>query len=303
MSTSQNRSLVPDLTIAATEGVKRRLVLGVDGLDKSGKTTFALTAPKPLVYLDFDIGKEGVIDRAPDADRILTSKPYMLRPSEIGWGESVDQKRVVAVMAAAEAELNRFRTTYLHALREPVMTIAGVPTKARSVVIDTGGEAWELLRLCEFGKLSQVKPHHYAQVNSLMRDLVRAAFDSDVNVIWLHKLKSEWAGGNDGGMGNKTGALERQGFKDMSYLVQANLLCYRIPAAQAIERTVRWKSGEGETLIPTDPRSDGDLGFRLVVGNSRHDATLEGLMLENEMATFPQIAAMMIPGTTPDDWA
>jgi len=299
---STMKSLTPDLHMAGGDGPVRRVIMAVDGLDKHGKTTFALSAPKPLVYMDFDIGSEGVLHKAPNPEGILATKPFLFRPSEIAWETENDAVRNEKIMQAADPELTRFRRTYMKALTEPVVEIDGKKRKARTVVIDTGGELWELLRLCEFGKLSQVKPHHYVKVNGIMRDLVRAGFESDVNVIWLHKLKAEWKDGPDG-KGRKTGTLERSGFSDMSYLVQANLLAYRVPAEQGDTVSVKWKSGEGVFDVPLEPRSDpSDLGFRIVVGNSRHDATLEGQVMEGPMATFPFIASMMIPGTSPEDW-
>jgi hypothetical protein len=287
--------------MAGDEPVRDRVVIAVDGLDKHGKTRFALSAPKPLVYLDFDVGKEGVLQKAPGKEYISTTKPFLFRPSEISWeleDEAAIQKKI---MAAAEQELTRFRSVYLSSLKDPAMLIRGKRLKARTVVIDTGSECWELLRLCEFGKVSQVKPHHYTQVNGLMRDLVRAAFDSDVNVIWLHKLKAEWKEGSDG-KGRKTGELSRAGFEGMSYLVQANLLCTRVPANLATPTVIKWKSGEGMFEVPIEPREENDLGFRLVVGNSRHDPNLEGMVLHNDTIDFPTIARMMLPEADPSAW-
>jgi hypothetical protein len=212
-----------------------------------------------------------------------------------------DAARSKKVMSAAEPHLTRFRNTYLRVLREPVVKVGGRSVKARTVVVDTGSECWELLRLCEFGKISQVKPHHYTEVNGLMRDIVRAGFDSDVNVIWLHKLKAEWKD-NAEGKGRKTGVLERHGFEGMSYLVQANLLAYRVAANLQTDTVVKWKSGEGMFEVPISPRDDGDMGFRLVIGNSRHDPGLEGLTLQNDMIDFRTIAQMMLPHTAVEDW-
>jgi len=297
-----NASLTADLTLSSHVKVPRRLILAVDGLDKHGKTAFALTAPKPLVYMDFDIGKEGVLQKAPGRDLILESKPFIIHPGEVSWQLDDVDARIRKIMKDAEPQLERFMKLYKTTLTEPVMTINGRKVKARTIVIDTGSELWELIRLCEFGKTTQVKPHHYTAVNSLMRDLVRSAFESDVNVIWLHKLKAEWKD-NSEGKGRKTGVLERAGFDGMSYLVQANLLAYRIPSDLTRETTVQWRSGEGVFNYNIEPRAEGDLGFRLVVGNSRHDPNLEGIDLPNDLITFPTIAQMMLPESTPDDWA
>ena len=299
---SDVQMMIDGLHLAGSEPRRRRLILGVDGLDKHGKTRFALSAPKPLVYLDFDVGKEGVIEKELKHNPlIVTAPPFVFRPSEISWEIDDDAQRSKKVMEGAEPHLTRFRTLYLRSLREPVLKIGKTPVKARTVVVDTGSEAWELLRLCEFGKISQVKPHHYTEVNGLMRDIVRAGFDSDVNVIWLHKLKAVWKESAEG-KARKTDVLERAGFEGMSYLVQANLLAYRIQANLAMPSRVKWKSGEGLFEVPIDPREEDDLGFRLVVGNSRHDPSLEGLVLQNEMIDFRTIAQMMVPDSEPEDW-
>lgn len=295
-------SLISGTTMAGAEGPKRRIVIAVDGLDKHGKTNFALTAPKPLVYLDTDVGREGVIEKAPNRELIVTAPPFTFMPSEIRWDVDNDTARTEKIMAAAEVQLQRFRDVYLRSLREPVIAMGGRKLKARTIVVDNASEIWELLRLCYFGKISQVKPHHYTEVNSMMRDLVRAAFDSDVNVIWLHKLKAEWKD-NAEGKGRKTGTLMRSGFEGMSYLVQANLLCYRVASNLAAETTVKWMSGEGLVEVPIEPRTESDLGFRLAVGNSRHDPSLEGMILQNDMVSFPAIAQMMLPDSAPTDWA
>jgi hypothetical protein len=295
--------LINDLALAGESALKPRIVIAVDGLDKHGKTRFAFSAPKPLIYLDFDIGKEGVIEKfIKENPFILSSPPFLFRPSEVGFGEEDSEKHSAKIVEAAWPVLQRFRDTYLRALREPCLKVAGQKVMARTVVVDTGTEAWQLLRLAEFGKISQVKPHHYVQVNGLMRDIVRAGFDSNVNVIWLHKLKAEWKD-NAEGKGRKTGTIERDGFDGMSYLVQANLLAYRVQANLQQTSSVKWKSGEGVFEVQVEPREADDLGFRLIVGNSRHDPSLEGMTLSNDMINFRTIAQMMLPETTPEDWA
>ncbi len=293
--------LLDDCTFA-TE-TKRRIIIAVDGLDKQGKTHFALTAPKPIVFLDFDIGTEGV--SGIQQPNIVRSQPFMFRPSEVLFAvQELDERaQQVKMMEAAAPVLERFRRTYLKALREPVMVNSkGKKLMARTVIVDTGSEAWELLRLAELGKVTQVKPHHYVAVNGLMRDIVRAGYDSDTNVIWLHKLKAEWKDSSEG-KGRKTGTVERAGFTDMAFLVQANLLAFRAPRVDAPEQAWKWKSGEGVFEFVTQPRLDNDdLGFRLIVGNSRHNPGLEGLELAGDMLNFQTLAQLLVPESQPEDW-
>ncbi len=295
------KTLMPELAFVSDQQAPPRLILAVDGMDKQGKTRFALTAPKPLVYLDFDIGKEGVLEKADRSDLIVAPKPFIFRPSEVSWDLGDSAALSQEMMKRAEPELERFRKVYMHALTKPVIERNGRPLKARTIVIDTGSEAWELMRLVYLGKLTQVKPHHYTEVNSLMRDLVRMAYDNDVNVIWVHKIKGEWSE-NAEGKARKSGTLLRAGFSDMSFLVQANLLAFRIASNVVNEQIVKWKSGEALFELPIAAREENDLGFRLVVGNSRHDPALEGEVFFNAEIDFPTVAMRMRPDVDPDAW-
>jgi hypothetical protein len=80
--------------------------------------------------------------------------------------------------------------------------------------------------LAAFGKLTNVMPHHYVQVNNNFRGLIKRAYDSDTNLIMVHRLKSEWVNipdGKGGEKGKKTGKLERAGFTDIGFATQMML--------------------------------------------------------------------------------
>lgn len=293
-------TLLPD-TEFADGAAQPRIVIAIDGLDKSGKDHFALSAPKPLLLLDFDMGSEGV--KGADHPLIVKSKPFAFRPTEIIFEEEDESIRAKALIDAAWPHHLRFRRTYLDALRKPlVRTPDGRQLMARTIVVDTGSEAWEMMRYAEFGKVTKVLPHMYTTVNGQMRDLVRAALESNVNVIWLHQLKADWNENADG-KARKTGILNRSGFERMAGLVQANFLMYRVPRVDD-GKAVRWGWGEGKFIYEPTPREGGnDLGFRMVCGNSRLDPTMEGLELANDSINFRTIAGMMLPNSTDEDWA
>jgi hypothetical protein len=304
-------SLLESSTLATDFTGKPRIVVGIDALDKAGKTRLAFDCPKPVVYFNLDVGEEGVIEKQADP-RIIMLDPFVFRVSEALFLERQGGNTLAAekiVIEKATPELDRFRRSYYKALREPVLQAGGKSGRARklyakTIIMDTGSEVYELVRLVELGKLSQVKSHHYGAVNAMMRDMVRAGLDSEVNVIWLHKLKSEWKAGGQEGKQAKTGVLERKGFEEMNYLVQANILMYRAPRVGAPAQVWKWKSGEGGVVeFQADPRRDDqDLGFRLLFGNSRFDPTLEGTQLENERITFKEVAAIVAPTVDPAAW-
>lgn len=185
--------------------VRPRLIMSVAGMEKNGKTHFALTGPGPIAVINFDIGLEGVVHKF--ADKEVVQSDYRIEAGDGSANQIADN---------ADRMWRKFMADYRWAL-----------TNVRTTVIDTGSDLWELLRLARFGKLTQVMPHHYGPVNNEFRSMVKMAYAGTSNVIFLHKLKDEYitttnAAGKE--ISNKTGRKQRSGFSDMGYLVQMNIL-------------------------------------------------------------------------------
>jgi hypothetical protein len=233
----------------ANAALKRRLILSIEALEGAGKTYFTLTAPGPIAFLNFDYGLEGVVEK------FQVTKPIYVAAIKLDYLPLMGKKD--EVIAAAERELQKFETNYQTALKQ-----------ARTIVIDTGTELWELMRLSAFGKVTQVMPHQYVAVNQEMTRLIKLAYDSDANLILTHKLKPEWI--ND----KKTGGYEFAGMKDIPFLVQAHARLWR----------------------------DDDGTFHMRVGKCRQNAGVAGLELVNEMITFSTLATFVFPDSVPEDW-
>lgn len=177
--------------------VPKRLVMSLSGLEKSGKTHFALTAPPPIIFFNIDIGTEGVVHKF-----------------------QADGKRVFVydVRVRRGAQKSAYETLWFE-LRSRMETAykLGVGT----IVVDTGTEAYELARLAHFGKLTQVLPHHYTEVNAEWRELLRLAYDSTMSTVFVHKMKPKWV--ND----KRTADYELSGFSEMGYMSQINVTTFR----------------------------------------------------------------------------
>jgi hypothetical protein len=182
--------------------VHKRLIMQVEGHEKTGKTHFALTAPGPIAYFGLDIGDEGVIEKFLTAGKEIITPDDSIRVPNIIIMDP-DGPKMDAV-AAWEG----MKRAFVACCKSP---------QVRSIVWDTATEVWELIRLARFGKLSQVMPVQYAPVNAEMRGLIRTAYDSNKNFVLLHKMKAEYV--ND----KRTGKYERAGFNDAEYIVQVNL--------------------------------------------------------------------------------
>jgi hypothetical protein len=247
-----------------------RLIIAVDGIDKSGKNYFAFSAPGPIACQSTDVGTEGVIEQFA-AEKTIWLSHYRVLVEKHDSPE-VTMKKMAPVWGAFVSD---FREVVVPALKVG---------KVRTVVWDTGTEIWDLLRLARFGKLQQVNQYHYSIVNQEFQNLVREVYlDTPGNMVILFKLGDEYRNDPVSGMGNKTGELERKGFKDSAFLVQINATCWRD------------KRKGDRPKMPT-----GD--FRLTVRNCRQNAGLAGFELTNEYITFPWLAVNVFPGTSLEDW-
>jgi hypothetical protein len=243
--------------LVKAESRKLRLIVRIGGLEKSGKTHFALSAPGPIGLIDMDRGLEGVVEK------FAATKPI-----------HTCNLRNMASRTQKDHELrwNMFKTNHYALLDDKDI---------QTIVWDTDTEAWEMGRLAFFGKLSQIKPHHYAEINREFRGLVDAAFDRDKNLILICKYKKQYVvkenSKSDDGQWN--GEYEAAGFSDLPYMVQVNLRSRAVRDATTKETT------------PT-----------IEVINCRQNMGLTGTVFEGDMATFPWIAANIIEDTTPYDW-
>ncbi len=219
----------------------RRLVISLEGKTGTGKTDFALrSTPEPIIYLDVDVGTEGVVNKFQDMDkRILIYSVRVHR--EAGkdvWSQVWSDFKV------------RIRKVY--------------GLKSGTVVWDTASELYELCRLNHFGKLTEVKPSDYAVVNNEWREVLRIAYDSPMNTIFIHKVKAVWrmqSSSSGRSSLTKTNDFELMGFSEMEYMTQVNIVM-----------DCRYE--------------DGSPVFSAFVKKCRHDPNIVGTLLEGSLCRF-----------------
>jgi hypothetical protein len=224
---------------------KRRLIMSLSAREKQGKTHFALTAPDPLAFFSLDLGTDGVLQKFQDRKIFVSEYDYR---NAGGFDISVFQ-----------SAWGRLKGDFLTVLKNPDI---------RTIVWDTATEVWEMMRMAAFGKLTQVKPHHYGPVNAEYRDLLRLAYGSDKNLILLHKMKAEYV------EDRRTGKFERAGFSDTGFLVQLNAVAWR----------------------------DKDGTFGITVQDSRQRPELAGEEITEPLLSFPFLASQVFPDTLEEDW-
>lgn len=258
-----------DATLAGTgfkladDRVKRRLIMSVEGDWGTGKTDFALTAPGPIAFFKIDPNSDVTVAKYANKKRIL--KNEIVVPSS-------DQPDA---QAKAEAVWRKFRADYDWALNHDI----------RSIIWDTASEIWELCRLAAFGKLTNVMPHHYVAVNNDFRRLIKDAFDSDTNLIMIHKVKDEWVNYTDTQgkeKGKRTGKKERAGFSDIGFACQ-------VMVQTTFDRDREESPFQAQVLKCTQ--------------NPMITGTVYGQMGDMRGNSFPVIATDVFPDSSIDDWA
>jgi hypothetical protein len=149
---------------------------------------------------------------------------------------------------------------------------------SRVVLVDGDSDSWELQRLAAFGKLTQIPPIMYTNVNAARRAMYARAWDSGKIVIFTNKTKPEYVDELDS-LGQpildntgkpkrkKSGEVERQGFQDMDYLFHIQIRHLRVSSKFGF-RILKCKSNVD--LIGME-FWDGDCNFRTLVETAYPD--------------------------------
>jgi hypothetical protein len=174
--------------------VYRRQISVIQGPEKTGKTHFACTAPGPVLLINTDQGDEGVVT----PDKFPGKEIYIV---DISPGTAL-------VAAGNEDEADKAFAEFKEAHRWGL-------SHCNTIIWDKADQIWELARLVLLGKLTNVKPHHYTEVNNTFRYLIKEADKAkNLNLLLIHNMKEEWV--NE----KFTGRLVRAGFKETGGLVQ-----------------------------------------------------------------------------------
>ena len=147
--------------------------------------------------------------------------------------------------------------------------------EARTIIIDTASELWELMRLARFGRSSQVQ-HLYTPVNAEFKGLFHDAKRAiGTNVIFLHRYKGEYI--ND----KFTGRYIPACFGSTHYEVQI------------VAHMRRVDPEEGE---------DGGSQFNIWIEDCKQNAGIIGQTFKGPMCNFMTLARLALPMTKAEDW-
>lgn len=248
-----------------------RIVASASAAEKSGKSHWGImTWPDPLAVISLDTGTLPIVQKARRAGRVVIYNKFK-EPEAVFTDEGKVKVVAGSERNAYEKEWDRLKDCF---------KVLVSNRKIRTLVVDTGTQMWELLRMARHGKLTQVMPQHYTATNAEMREVVTSVFERlDLNALFLHKMKKQYKARGDKEVW--TGAWERAGFGDMPYLVDMNLEPY------FNHDTMRF----GIRVLDC-PRSNP-----AVIGQEFEDAA-DG----TKMGAFPWLAVTCYPDTTLEHW-
>jgi hypothetical protein len=225
---------------------RRRVVWSIEGMEKTGKTTLALTAPGPIAFLDIDIGAEGVVEK-------LDRKDIFMR--QYRYAEDI-RKNLLQIKEYANKIWMKFLNDYYELLEA-----SDSPNGPRTIVLDTATDFWNLCLNAHLGKDVQMIPTDRTKANDAFGPMIKAAYAHSANLLLLHQMKPEFE--------NKKN-LERQGFNKIGNIVQATINTRRKPKP---------KQDEFEYVITLN-RSNTSLEGEVLDGKLYDFSTLAELIVE-----------------------
>lgn len=251
----------------ANTDMPKRLLVASDGMFKTGKTDWAFrTMPAPIVYFGMENGHEGVVEKYA-GNKIIAVHSQSIPPVQ-------NQSEYLAYWKA-------FMVKWTKALQNP---------HVKTIVLDTATDVWELLRLAEFGNLNAVGDIKklYPQINQAYRSFIRMAYDREVNLCMIHRVKKLYASKVvQTQKGPQTIdawdgiSYERAGFGDSEFLIQVNI-------------THIFDQTKGRPGVLSDH-------FGIRVENCRQNMAIAGLELWGVENNYANLAASVFD-TPVEDW-
>lgn len=247
---------------APTEITDRGVIMAVYGDTGTGRTTFALTAPGPVAFAHAGEKVTGIVQKA--------AKEKQVKVLNFG-----------AVLYGSPQQISDQAQPVWRKTRDGLMDALTKSSWARTGIIDTHNELWELLRLAEFGELNPQGRTDalYGPVNARWRSLFKWHRSQPEprmkSLIVIGQTREEYKDVTRNGKKEsvRTGRTISAGQKEVHYM------------ADVVVRTGR----------------DDDGGFLVTIEKAWYKAEYEGVQLANEDATFAKVMAL-ITETDESEW-
>lgn len=193
------------------------------GEQKTGKTQFSLTFPRPMHYFNFDHGFRELLLKHPEWQEDFYFENYYLPANPtLEQGEEALQKFVDDWQEAAAVEGGTMVLDTATDLKE-LVSFVKMSQKLEEKI--KKAEALALRKKESFDPdLVQIMRPDYAPRNALMRAILSLPSLTDhKNVVYVWKAREKYSGN-----GQPTGQFEGDLFKDAPYIAQATIARRRL---------------------------------------------------------------------------
>lgn len=260
--------------VAAPSTSLSSAILNVEAQEKRGKTKLCLSAPGPIAYLNLDRKADYLIAKAVEEGKQVIKRDYHYRPPVSLLKEQTGKKELGALVN----EIAKGARPIWDRLEKDFVKFVG-DDSIRSIVLDNSSQFYRLRRWAKFGRLAQVPPLMNQEINAEMLWFFTVGRDHpEKNFLYVHRLTDEWVNvkkaDGKGTVGEKTGRLVRDGWKDAGYEVDATVRLDKV-------------------------RRQGAWVFTAEITDSGYEGL--GETFEDEEIDFATICASVF-GTTPKEW-
>jgi len=257
---------------AETVSQNRGIIISIEGPTDSGKTEFCLSCPGPGLVVALDPGLEGCLEN-PNPPKSRNVDNFAFESIEYKPAGSTNDK------GTWENSWSRFKEVLYSGLDN---------TDARTVIVDGDSDGYELQRLAAFGKLTQVLPHHYTDVNMARKAILMRMHRSGKVIVLTQKLKKEYVADTDENGApvfddkgrekrSATGKMISAGFSSNGYLVKIEL--------RSFYRTRKDKVIHGVEILKCKPQM-----------------SLIGAELTGKDCNFRGLMELVYEGRDPEEW-
>ena len=243
-------------------------VISIAGVEGSGKTTWALSGPKPLLYQATDFGDQGVIQKA--KGQIIPRSYKLDIPHD--YRAFVDRTENEADRKVREGRLANYVHEHFYV---PFYDdfVKGIKMGIRCAVWDNAVDIWENVRLSVYGRVATNRDDLKTEANAKFREMVRLANVHGIVLIMIQHLKPAFESytAPDGQIKWRMNPnkMEMQGFDKAPFLVTSTI----------------WTKQTGVV--------DGKPQFELEVRKCRDNAGLVGRSFPS--MPFEDTMAMLVP--------
>src|SRR5262245_12225670 len=179
------------------------LVIGLYGMQGSGKTRFCATAPDPIGVVPLDRKSRYTM-----AKTMEELGKVVVMPEK----DYIRHENPLAIAAMPPEKAMTYYKEHVRAVMDAAFKLNGHPD-IRTVVIDTGTQLWEDILFKNYGRNQRIMPRDRGSANQDMIDFLNAM--SGKHLIITHKASEIWSG--DGDSGKPTGQYRASGFGHLGY--------------------------------------------------------------------------------------